>query len=113
VKRVLVVDDDRAFLALMRDWLISAGHSVVALSDFYAAKNYLAFNRPDVLVADVRIGANNGLQLLSFMKHDAPDVLAICVTGFDDPVLRAEASRIGAHYVLKPLHAKDLLTLLE
>jgi DNA-binding response OmpR family regulator len=113
VKRVLVVDDDRAFLALMRDWLASAGHSVVALSDFYAAKNYLACNRPEAIVADVRIGAHNGLQLLAFTKHDAPDVVAVCVTGFDDQVLRAEAARIGAHYVLKPLTSRDLLALLE
>lgn len=113
MKRVLVVDDDRAFLALVRDWLVAAGHAVVALSDFYAAKNYLAFNRPEAIVADVRIGANNGLQLLAFLKHDAPDIVAICVTGFDDPVLRAEAGRIGAHYVLKPLRSQDLLTLLE
>lgn len=113
MKLVLVVDDDRAFLSLVRNWLASAGHTVVALSDFYAAKNYLALNRPQAIVADVRIGAYNGLQLLAFTKHDAPDVVAICVTGFDDPVLRAEASRLGAHYVLKPLAAGDLLKLLE
>jgi DNA-binding NtrC family response regulator len=112
MNQILVVDDDRAVLSIVRDWLVAAGHDVVAFSDFYAAKNYLALNRPTAIIADVRIGANNGLQLLSLTKLENPAVVGICMTGFDDPVLRAEAERIGAHYLLKPLVAQDILKLL-
>ena len=31
------------------------------------------------------------------------------LTGFDDPVLRAEAQRAGAHYLVKPVHFSELL----
>jgi len=113
MSQVLVVDDDRALLVLLRDWLRSGGHSVVALSDFHAAKDYLALNDPDVVVADVRIGAHNGLQLLTIARHHRADVIGVCLTGFDDPVLRTEAQRVGAHYVLKPVTAESLLQLIQ
>ena len=109
VKRILLVDDDVALLGLLREWLVSAGHSVVSLSDFHAAKNYLALNIPDMIVTDVRLGAYNGLQLAISAKTAHPDVVTIVLTGFDDNVIRADAAAAGAHYLVKPVIETDFL----
>jgi DNA-binding response OmpR family regulator len=65
---------------------------------------------PDLLILDVRLGAFNGLQLISTGRVGIP---AIVVTGFDDPVLRADASEFGASYIVKPVPPAALLELIE
>jgi hypothetical protein len=42
-----------------------------------------------------------------------PDMRLIVYSGFDDPVLRAEAERLRAIYVVKPITAGQLLRLFE
>src|SRR5439155_23034991 len=73
------------------------------------AKTYLAANKPDVLISDVRLGAFNGLQLIVFAKLQHPEMIAIVLTGYDDPVLRAEAAHANALYLVKPVEADRLL----
>ena len=108
-KRVLIVDDDEALLQLLTGWVRDAGHEVVPFSSFETAKTYLATARPDVMISDVRLGAFNGLQLVVFAKLQRPEMIAIVSTGYDDPVLREEASKTGAAYLVKPFTAGQLL----
>src|SRR5205814_9875531 len=102
-----------SLVTIAREWLTSAGHEVVGLSDFHAAQNYLACNQPDALITDVRLGAFNGMQLLLFAKLEHPDMLAVAMTGFDDPSIRNEATRIGATFLVKPVSELDLLRALD
>ncbi len=111
--RVLLLDDDESLVRIGHHWLTSAGHEVVALTDFTAAQNYLSLNQPDALITDVRLGAFNGMQLLLFAKLEHPDIVAIAVTGFDDPSIREEATRIGASFLLKPVTERELLDALD
>ena len=107
--RILVLDDDQSLVKIAREWMTSAGHEVVALSDFNAAQNYLALNQPDAFVTDVRLGPFNGMQLLIFAKMEHPEMLAVAMTGFDDPTIRTEANRIGAAFLVKPVSELDLV----
>ena len=111
--RILLLDDDQALVKMAREWLSLAGHEVIALSDFNAAQNYLSLNQPDALITDVRLGAFNGMQLLLFAKLEHPDMVAVAMTGFDDPALRQEAARIGATFLVKPVTGRDLELVLE
>ena len=63
---------------------------------------------PDLLIADVRLGPFNGLQLVISSPKPIP---AIIITGFADPVLESDARRRGADYVLKPISPARLLDL--
>ncbi len=108
--RILIVDDDEVYLAGMTEWLQEAGYDVFGATTFEAARRAVTGSAPDLLIVDVRLGAFNGLQLISPGHADIP---AIVVTGFDDPVLRAEAAAFGAHYVVKPVVPAALLELIE
>src|SRR5262245_31102428 len=90
---VLLVDDDRSLLSLMSTWLKSAGYEVAAYTSFVEAKRYLAEHRPDVLITDVRLGAFNGLQLAVMAKQAHPLAVVVALTGYDDAVLRQEATK--------------------
>ena len=111
--RVMLVDDDPALLTLMKGWAMRAGHEAIGFSRFDAAKDYLATTTPDALIADVRLGAFNGLQLVVQAKLDHPELIAIVLTGYDDPVLRKEANATDAHYLVKPVDAEQVLSCLK
>jgi DNA-binding NtrC family response regulator len=111
-KRIVIVEDDTSLLALLCEGFADSPHQITAFSDFRTAKAYLADNRVDVVITDVRLGAYNGLQLIVFGKLRDPVMTGIVLTGFDDPVIRNEAMRAGAHFVVKPVTPEQVLGLI-
>jgi len=110
--RLLIVDDDPSLLDAMQRALRDALRTVVACDSFEKARQTLKDQSFDALITDVRLGAFNGLQL-AVMAHDMhPDMRLIVFSGFDDPVLRADAEQIGATYLVKPVSSSELLKLL-
>jgi DNA-binding NtrC family response regulator len=113
-RSILIVDDDLALLdALDRAFREAGEKSVVALSDFGAAKRTLRTSKFDVLVTDVRLGPFNGLQLAVLAKDINPEIQLIVFSGFDDPVLRQDAERLDATYLVKPVMSSQLLQLIR
>src|SRR6476620_6413091 len=108
--RVLIVDDDEVYLEGMKELLEEAGYVVDLASSFDDGRQRLREHSPDLLIIDVRLGAFNGLQLISTGQVRIP---AIVVTGFDDTVLRADADGFGASYLVKPIKPAALLALIE
>ena len=111
--RLLIVDDDVSLLDAMQRALRDSMRTVVACDSFEKARQMLKDQSFDALITDVRLGAFNGLQL-AVMAHDMyPAMRLIVFSGFDDPVLRADAEQLGAAYLVKPVASSDLLKLLE
>ena len=108
-KRILVVDDDTQVLRFLVETLASAGYDTVAFTRFEEARSFLETSRPDVMLTDVRLGAFNGLQLALVAREKYPLVPVLVLTGFEDPTLRAEAVKVGAEFIVKPLRRDELL----
>lgn len=108
-RRVVLVDDDEALLRVLSTGLKHAGGQVTAFNRFDDAKRHLANASPDILITDVRLGGSNGLHLVVMSKLRHPDMTAVVMTGYDDIVLKKDAEAAGAHYVVKPLLATDLV----
>jgi DNA-binding response OmpR family regulator len=106
--KVLIVDDDKTTREGLAEFLQEAGYEAVAVGTFEEASRILRTEPPDLLIADVRLGPFNGLQLV--ISSPQP-ISAIIITGFADPVLEADARRRGADYVLKPVSPSRLLDL--
>ncbi|HET7220612.1 MAG TPA: response regulator [Vicinamibacterales bacterium] len=111
--RLLIVDDDVGLLEAMQRALRDSLRTVVACDSFEKARQTLKDQTFDALITDVRLGAFNGLQLAVMARDMYPDMRLIVFSGFDDPVLRADAEQIGAAYLVKPVGSSDLLKLLE
>ena len=107
--RVMIVDDDETQVRGMREWFVAAGNEVVTFGRFEPAKSYLADAAVDVLVTGVRLGAYNGLQLVMLAKAAHPGTQAVVLSGLDDPVLRHDATSIGAAFRVKPVTHDQLL----
>jgi DNA-binding NtrC family response regulator len=111
--RLLIVDDDVSLLDAMQRSLRDSMRTVVACDSFEKARQMLKDQLFDALITDVRLGAFNGLQLAVMARDMYPEMRLIVFSGFDDPVLRADAEQIGAVYLVKPVVSGELLKLLE
>src|SRR4029078_4519196 len=108
--KILLVDDDAATRPGLLELLIGAGYETRAVATFEEGIRALRVDTPDLLIADVRLGAFNGLQLLVSSPRSVP---AIVITGFADPVLESDARQHGADYVLKPVTPSVLLDMVR
>lgn len=106
--KVLIVDDDKTTREGLAELLEGSGYEASAVGTFEEATRILRTTPPDLLIADVRLGPFNGLQLVISSPKPVP---AIIITGFADPVLESDARRRGADYVLKPVSPSKLLEL--
>jgi DNA-binding response OmpR family regulator len=107
---ILIVDDDLTTRVAVAELLQQSGYETTAVGSFEEAARLLRSTAPDLLIADVRLGPFNGLQLIISNPVPLP---AIIITGFADPVLESDARRRGAEYVLKPVNPSALLELVE
>ena len=107
---ILIVDDHRVTRMGLAEMLSEAGYEVVTAATFQEARRILRESPPDLLIADVRLGSFNGLQLVISGQHRIP---AIVITGYADAVLEAEARRGGAEYLVKPFNPERLLMLIR
>jgi FixJ family two-component response regulator len=108
--RVLVVDDDDGARTGLQELLEAAGYETVAAATFQDGRRALHESAPDLLIADVRLGEFNGLQLVAAAPRRIPTIV---ITGFLDPVLEAEARSFGADFLLKPVSPSALLAMVD
>lgn len=109
---VVIVDDDVSCLVAVEQILRHWGHETRTFRAFADARAYLAQAQPAAVIVDVRLGNYNGLQLIHFSQETSPGTQWLVVSGFDDPVLRQEATKLGAHFLTKPLDLERLRALL-
>jgi DNA-binding response OmpR family regulator len=107
--RVLIIDDDEAYLSACTTILHDDGHDVIACNTFSEGRRRLAQEEFDALIADVRLGAYNGLHLITLA---APSMVKIAMSAFVDGVLRHDAEQAGARFVLKPADCASVSALL-
>src|SRR5918996_3416951 len=100
---ILIVDDHNVTRLGLAEMLSDAGYEVITAATFQDARRILRESPPDLLIADVRLGSFNGLQLVISGPNRIP---AIVITGYADTVLEAEARRGGADYLVKPFEAE-------
>ena len=110
---VILVNADPDVLWRTDALLSGDGHLVAAVSSLAEAKKLLDSVTPDVLVADVRLGAFNGLQLAIRSRLDHPNLPVIITNEWPDATFEAEARRQGAIFVAAPLDNPDFLAIVR
>src|SRR5438105_14584471 len=107
---VLIVDTDRNARAAAAQIVSDAGFVVTMVASFEEASDRLARAAPDLLIADIRLGPYNGLQLILRSRAESAKIATIVTHVVRDPVLEAEAIASNAIYLVKPLDREELLT---
>ena len=107
---ILVAEDDRNLRRVLRAILVREGYDVAEASDGEAAAAWLAENRADALVTDIRMPKMDGLALLRHVRERRPDLPVILITAYGTIGDAVEAIRSGAFdYISKPFDEAELL----
>ncbi len=106
---ILVVDDDPEMRATLVRYLTSEGISVTAAGDGQAMNRSLQENDFDLVVLDLSLRNETGLDLLRKLR-ETRDIAVIILTGKSDPIDRVVGLELGADdYVTKPFLNRELL----
>jgi two-component system nitrogen regulation response regulator GlnG len=71
-------------------------------------------HKPDVVVMDIRMGKESGLQVLQQIRHVNPKQIVIMMTAYGTSQTAIEAMKLGAFdYVLKPFNIPELKQLIS
>jgi CheY-like chemotaxis protein len=108
---VLIVEDDDAMRAMLRDALEREGYEVIERPDGDSLAILLEGEPCDAVVLDKEMpGGPNGLDLLAFLRTRFPALPVILVTAFGGPDIAREARLRGAHtYLEKPFRVAAIL----
>ncbi len=115
-KRILVVDDERAFVVLISKMLTTAGYEVIIANDGQEGLDKAKSQKPDLIVLDLMLPRLNGYKVCGFLKNDTsyakiPIIMLTSKTEAKDIELGRE---IGADaYVTKPYKRNTLLSKIE
>ncbi|MEK7412648.1 MAG: sigma-54 dependent transcriptional regulator [Planctomycetota bacterium] len=100
---VLVVDDDAAVCWALERVVTDAGWKVVIAADAASARKRIK-SSIDVVVTDIRMPGESGLDLLTWLKSEHPDVPVIVMTAHGTMATAVAAVARGAFdYLPKPL----------
>ena len=109
----VVLLDDTAFVRERLAELLSALEGVQVVgqaSDVPAASRLIKEFKPDVLVMDLELPGQSGMDLLASIGKDQDAPLIIILTNYDYPVLRQGCAKLGAHfYFYKPVEFERVI----
>ncbi|NTV98293.1 MAG: sigma-54-dependent Fis family transcriptional regulator [Chlorobiaceae bacterium] len=100
---ILVVDDEANIRKTLALFLQSRGHNAVTADNFRHALDEAARSRFDLAFVDLRLGTQNGLDLLHSFASLAPAMKVVVMTAYASIETAVEAMKRGAaDYIAKP-----------
>jgi two-component system response regulator PilR (NtrC family) len=106
---VLVVDDEQSMREFLEILLQKQGHEVVTASDVKGALARTAQTPFDLVITDLRLGRESGIEILRQVKASSPATEVVMVTAFATTENAIQAMKLGAYdYVLKPFKVDEL-----
>ena len=108
--RLLVVEDDPEMRDLLRKVLEKEGYRVSVAGDGRAATTSLSRHPCDLVVTDMLMPDDGGLELLQAIRKSQPALPVIIITAFGDWGTYSRALELGAAaFISKPLKLAELI----
>jgi len=112
MERILIIEDDKGVVELLREALGRAGFKVTARLDGASGLTQLRKSSPDVLVLDLGLPKLSGLDVLRAVRQDAKlrGVFVLILTGMAGETDRVVGLELGADdYLTKPFSPRELV----
>jgi two-component system response regulator PilR (NtrC family) len=107
---ILVVDDEKSICELLEITFRKEGHKVEVANSVEGAKRKLESQIFDIVISDVRMPGEGGVDLLKFAKEVSPDSFFLLITGVPTVETAIAAINAGAdRYVIKDHELVDQL----
>jgi DNA-binding response OmpR family regulator len=109
-QKILIVDDNTATRAELVKLLADAGFETLTAGTVPDAMRFLSTAQPHLLITEIRLDTYNGLHLIAMAPKPIP---AIVITGYPDRAVEADARRLGAEYLSKPVSPGELFATIQ
>lgn len=114
IRKIFIVDDEKDFVLSLTDILETYGYRIETAHNQREAIEKINSFTADVVLLDVRLGHENGLNLITKLKEVCPNIVPVIMTAFAEAESAIEAFQEGAYdYLRKPLNPGGLLKTLE
>jgi two-component system, NtrC family, response regulator PilR len=111
---VLVVDDELSMRQYLEVLLRRRGYEVTTASNVAGARAQLAEGAVDLVISDMRLASESGLQVLRAARERASPPEVILITAYGTPAAAVEAMREGAYdYICKPFDNEEMTLLVQ
>ncbi|PYO26092.1 MAG: hypothetical protein DMD85_01165 [Candidatus Rokuibacteriota bacterium] len=112
--KILVVDDERSILVLLKEALGQWGYQVTTTASAAEALGILKSELFDALITDIRMPDMSGLELLREVKKQDESIEVVMMTGYPTIASAVQALKEGAYdYLSKPLILDELRHLMS
>lgn len=106
----LVADDDEVYRTRLGRALEAHGWEVFLAADTVRALLAAEEHGPDLAIVDLRLGDENGLDIVRRLRALDPTMFILMLTGWGSIATALEAVRRGAdHYLTKPVDADQII----
>ncbi|MBW2339986.1 MAG: response regulator [Deltaproteobacteria bacterium] len=108
--KILIVDDEGPIRELLGQILEGSGYDCTLAANAAHARECLKEQDFDLIVSDIRMPGESGLDLIRYALAEHPDTAALMVSALDDFSTAETALEIGVYgYIIKPFDSKGVL----
>ncbi len=113
-QQIIIVEDDIAFGKMLTTFLERRNFNVVLCYNGKDARKKLQQQKFNLLITDLKLPDDSGLELLDFTKKIAPGIKTILMTSYAEVSTAVEAIKKGAlDYISKPFRPEELLMVIN
>lgn len=112
MSKILIVEDNKANMALVEFLLNSSGHQVFQAKDAETGLALARNEKPDLILMDIQLPGMDGLSAIRQLRQD-PLIKAIKVMALTSFAMKGDEEKIMAagfdDYLAKPIHHETFL----
>ena len=112
--KILIVDDEQIVRESLTNWLKEESYQVEAAENGPLALEKIRQAPFQVVLLDLKMPGMDGLQVLTELKKDFPDIEVIIMTAYGSVNTAVEAIKAGAYdYIVKPFDPEEVALLIK
>jgi len=112
-KKIWILDDDKSIRWVLQKALEKNGYVVTTFSNTNEAINHFNHDMPDLIISDIKMPGESGLQFLEKVKTKFTSIPIIIMTAFSDLDSAVDSYAFGAYeYLPKPFDIDEALKII-
>jgi len=113
-KKIWILDDDKSIRWVLQKALEKNNYDVIAFGNTNEAINHFNHDIPDLIVSDIKMPGESGLQFLEKVKGKFPNIPVIIMTAFSDLDSAVDSYSHGAYeYLPKPFDIDSAISVIN
>lgn len=114
MEKILIIDDEAFIRENVVRILAEEHYEVQQAGNSLEARQKVASDEIDLVLLDLNLGSENGINILKELKEIDPELLVIIITGYGSVETAVDALKLGAfHYMKKPFKADALRVIVK